>query len=79
MKMSGCSREDTVDDDGHEIQRDEWDMKIPNDEDERIFYVDRKYARGEAREVDWERTPWETLRERVASNETFPAYLGGRE
>ena len=70
------SRENAFDDAAaREITADQWEQKIPNSEDEIIEYV----GRGREREVDWDLTPWCTLREMVAEHSTFPALVGIQE
>lgn len=75
MAMTGCTEEETKEDVNY-IERDLWDhIKLANDEDGYVQHLTgEQYP-----EVDWEATPYETLRESIASNESFPALVIQRE
>lgn len=78
MKEFGVTREEATDGSEYEVAREEWDsVKCPNDPDEMVYYVAGDKPR--AHEIDWERTPYETMRDSVASHDTFPTMIGGRE
>ncbi len=80
MKEFGVSREEAYEEGGdHEVPRDQWDEKCPNNEDEVIVYLPAPPRHRGPREIDWERTDWETLRETVATHDSFPALIGCRE